>query len=133
MFVKQLRKIPYILFALFYLALSTHVSASIHFCGGSITNFSLFEHNPDDACECGKMTDNSCCNDLDFQCKTNENSTNSIKQISFNFTQKFSILILSYYQKLNCIYSIYKTQTFYISDHKPPNILLHLSAISLRI
>ena len=133
MFAKELKNISYILFSLFYLALSTHVSASIHFCGGNITNVSLFEHDVDDACECGKMTDNACCNDLDFQCKTNENTTNSLKQISFNFTQKFNILVLSFYQKVFSINDVYKMQTFYIFDNKPPYNLLHLSAISLRI
>ena len=133
MFAKELKNISYILFSLFYLALSTHVSASIHFCGGSITNISFFEHDVDDACECGKMTDNACCNDLNFQFKTNENSTNSLKQISFNFTQKFNKLILSFYQKVYSINEVYKTQTFYIFDKKPPYNLLHLNAIFLLI
>jgi hypothetical protein len=133
MFAMQLKKIPYILFAIFYLTLSTHLSASIHFCGGSITSISFFEHNADDNCECNKMSDKSCCNDLNFQFKTNENSTNSLKQISFNFTQKFNKLILSFYQKVYSINEVYKTQTFYIFDKKPPYNLLHLNAIFLLI
>ena len=129
-----MKKISYILFALFYLALSTHVSASIHLCGGNITSISLFEHNNvDDACECGKMTDNSCCDDLDFQCKTNENTTNSLKQISFNFTQKFNLLQVSFFQKVYTYHEVFKTKSFYIFNNKPPYNLLHLSAISLRI
>lgn len=128
-----MKKISYILFAFFYLTLTTHVSASIHFCGGSITDISFFDHSDEDACECGKMTDNSCCNDLEFQCKTNDNSANLLKQISFNFTQKFCLLFVSIYKNIFILNNTYKTTTFYIFDHKPPYNLLHLSAIFLRI
>jgi hypothetical protein len=109
------------------------VSASVHLCGGSITSVSLFEHNGEDACECGKMTDNSCCNDLDFQCKTDESNTNLLKQISFNFTQKFNLLVITFYEKIYNYHDIFKIKAFYIFDHKPPFVLLQLSAIFLRI
>ncbi len=128
-----MKKISYILFALFYLTLTTHVSASIHFCGGSITSISFFEHSDEDACECGKMTDNSCCNDLEFQFETNDNNDNLSKQISFNFTQKFSLLFVSVYKNIFILNNTYKTSSFYIFDHNPPYNLLHLSAIFLRI
>lgn len=133
MFAMQLKKITYILFSLFYLTLATHLSASVHFCGGTITSISFFEHNDEDACECGKMTDNSCCNDLDFQFKTDESTTNVLKQITFNFTQKFSSFILVFYQKIIGCNTIYKSTNFYIFDQKPPFVLLQLSAIFLRI
>lgn len=132
-FACQLKKISYILFSFFYLTLASHLSASIHFCGGKITSISFFEHNDEDACECGKMTDNSCCNDLNFQLKTNENSTNIVNQINFNFTQKFTSIIFEFYDKIIGYNQIYKSANFYIFDHKPPFVLLQLSAIFLRI
>ena len=133
MFAMQLKKIPHILFAIFYLTLSTHLSASIHFCGGSITGISFFEHNSDDKCECNKLSDNSCCDDLTFQFKTSENSTNLLKQINLNFTQKIYNPVLSYFHKVYLLNEVYKTQTFYIFNNKPPYNLLHLNAIFLRI
>ncbi|MCF8430282.1 MAG: hypothetical protein K9G64_09135 [Bacteroidia bacterium] len=128
-----MKKISYILFALFYLVLATHVSASVHLCGGSITSISIFEHDNDDACECGKMTDNACCNDVSFECKTDDSSANSWKQISVNFTQNFNLLQVSFFQKIYTYHEVFKTKSFYIFNNKPPYNLLHLSAISLRI
>ncbi len=128
-----MKKAIYILFALFYLTLATKVSASIHFCGGSITNISFYEHSNDDVCECGKMTDNSCCNEVTVQWKTDESNTNLQKQINFNFLQKFIVLTSSFYQLLFAPNHLYQTSNFYIFDHKPPLILVHLSSIFLRI
>lgn len=128
-----MNKISFILLAILYLTLSTHLSASIHYCGGSIKGISFFEHNSDDKCECNKLSDKSCCNDLTFQFKTIENSTNSLKQINLNFTQKIIKPVFSYFQKVYLFNDVYKTQTFYIFNNKPPNNLLHLSVIFLRI
>ena len=128
-----MKKIASILFALFYLTLTTKVNAKIHFCGGSITDISLFSSSNEDACECDEMTDNSCCNDVNIQCKIDDSKTNLLKVININFQQNFTLLFITFNKILQFNFSSIYTNSYYIFDNKPPNILKHLSAIFLRI
>ena len=79
-----MKRVSFILLSFFYLILAVKVNISVHTCGGNVTNISFFDHHDNDECECGQMTDNSCCNDISFQLKTDESNTIQ-KYVSFNF------------------------------------------------
>lgn len=128
----HLKKLLYISLAFFYLVLSTKASASIHLCGKSITNISFFGISGGDKCECGEMTDNSCCSDLTIQLKTDDCKINlphilktnqGFKVVLFHHFYSFKNIVLT--QKLGYNYSSYNI--------KPPLILAQLNAVFLRI
>lgn len=129
-----LKKTLYILFALFYLTLSSKVNASVHFCGGSITDISFFEHGNDDACDCGKLADNSCCKDFTIKCQVNDDQSNLVKTINLNNS---SYKLLGFvWQKItfNTFSCNFNKNTFTEKDgFIPPLILTVLSGIFLRI
>lgn len=128
-----LKKIPIIFFALFYLVITSKVTASLHLCGGTITNISLFSHSEEDACECGKKASKSCCDDIEIKCQQEINAFSAIKILKVNFTQNhfFTANIqLIDFESIKKIFFLPQTPHCIAI---PPLILLQLSNIMLRI
>ncbi|MFA9214822.1 MAG: hypothetical protein ACEQSR_13420 [Candidatus Methylacidiphilales bacterium] len=128
-----MKKITYILFALFYLTLSTKVNASIHFCGGQITEISFFEHNSDEACECGKMTNNSCCEDYSIKCQVNDSNSNIVKSLQLNASFKFVVVIWKLLTFSTYSFELGLNNSTGNGPPLPPLILQVLGSIFLRI
>lgn len=128
-----MKKFIYILFALFYLTLSTKVNASIHFCGGHITEISFFEHGSDGACECGKMTNNSCCEDFSIKCQVNDSNSSIVKSFQLNTDFKFAGIIWKVLTFSNYLFDLNKIIINENGPPLPPLILQILGSIFLRI
>jgi len=129
----RLKKITYILFALFYLTLSTKVNASIHFCGGQVTEISFFEHSSDDACECGKMTSNSCCEDYSIKCQVNDSNSSILKSLQLNVSFKFVGVIWKLLTFSTYSFDLSQNNSIENGPPLPPLILQVLGNIFLRI
>jgi hypothetical protein len=127
-----LKNITYIILTLVYLVLATKVSATIHFCGGTISSISFFEQKSE-VCDCGKMSNKSCCHDFTFTCKFDNSNTNLTKILEPKFYKNFLVLsnfIIKYNPTNYCFF--FNSDNF--SNNKiPPLILIQLSSVLLRI
>jgi len=127
-----LKKILHILFALLYLTLASKVNASIHFCGGNITDISFFEHGSDDACQCGKMINNSCCEDFFVKCQVNDSNASIVKSIYLNVNLKLvSIIWQEVFNQIS--FNLYKIPLADKNAPIPPLIFHILKGVLLRI
>lgn len=78
-----------ILFALFYLTVTSGIAVNIHYCGGKIKNVSLFAKSDNENGCCGnKKKSKGCCKDKKSFHKVKENHKSSncivLKQNNFN-------------------------------------------------
>lgn len=127
-----LKKITYIIFTLFYLVLATKVSATIHFCGGAISSISFFEQKSE-VCDCGKMSNKSCCHDFTFTCKFDNSNTNLIKILEPKFYKNFLVLSNFIIKYIPTNYRFFFSSNNVSNNTIPPLILIQLSSVFLRI
>lgn len=127
-----LKKITYIIFTLVYLVLATKFTATIHFCGGTISSISFFEQKSE-VCDCGKMSDKSCCHDFTFTCKFDNSNTNLTKILAPKFPKNFLLLNTFSVKFIPIIYCLFSYNNDIRYNAIPPLILLQLSSVFLRI
>lgn len=127
-----MKKITYIILTLVYLVLATKVSATIHFCGGAISSISFFEQKSD-VCECGKMSNKSCCHDFTFTCKLDNSNTNLTKILAPKFHKNFLLLNTFFIKYIPTNYCFFLNSNYISNNTIPPLILIQLSSVFLRI
>ena len=127
-----LKKITYIIFTLVYLVLATKVSATIHFCGGTISSISFFEQKSE-VCDCGKMSDKSCCHDFTFTGKFDNSNTSLTKILEPKFHKNFLVLSTYYIKYIPTDHFFFSNANEISNNTIPPLILMQLSSVFLRI
>lgn len=128
-----MKKIFFLFFALFYLVITSKVSASLHLCGGTVTNISLFSQTEEDACECGKKASKSCCDDIEILCKQDSSAYSVVKVLQVNFFQSHFFFLNTPFTNFESIIKISALPNVHFLYSIPPLILLQLNNIILRI
>jgi hypothetical protein len=115
-----MKKFTIILFAFFYLTVTSGIAVNIHYCGGKIKTVSLFAKGDTEKGCCGsKKKSKGCCKDKKsfHKVKDNHKSSNCVvlKHIGFNLYQAPAPMHINYsYVK--------DVEQFVLNYHAPPVI-----------
>ncbi len=112
-----MKKSIIILFAVFYLLISTGAALNLHYCGGSLKSISLVSTNPKSCCK-GKMK-KGCCQNKQLILKTdNKQQTNKVDKI--NHVKEVSIAKIETSQFTYTRFYRSTTSSKKLYDHSPP-------------
>jgi hypothetical protein len=75
-----MKKITIILLTVFYFAVASGITVSLHYCGGKFKEFSLFHSSNEEGCCGSKKKSKGCCNEKTtvIKVKDNHNPSNSV-------------------------------------------------------
>lgn len=75
-----MKKITIILLTVFYFAVASGITVSLHYCGGKFKEASLFHSSNEEGCCGSKKKSKGCCNEKEasIKIKDNHNPSNSV-------------------------------------------------------
>jgi hypothetical protein len=71
-----MKNISFFVLLFFYIISSTGLTVNLHFCGGDLSNFSVFS-TPKKCASCGKKNVAGCCKDLQVKLGNHESQLNN--------------------------------------------------------